>query len=394
MKDSVNELALVKLLADPSRWPTPNSGEAIKNLLMTRETITFRNRYINARLYRNTYYSNHNVAATITGRRGSKKTSFGVGGNDQNFPSRGRLSDSWKECIIARPDRLFLFVDQISAEDWPVQALSNNTTALDEMRRGVNRHYKFASQIFGLPVDDLKAARSNKGGLYTKEQQDTAEMQYYMGKKGRHANNYGMQPQRFSESLASEGGFTVPLDSCKNILSIIDRIDPNVKRVFHKYIQEELSKPTHLLRTPLGRECQFLGLRSGEKNYSILNQGYAYIPQSTVGDNTGLAICDLEGCQGIHCILQDGHDSLCQEIRDTESELLSVFKGTEKAFKRIIRFYNGVEIEIPIEAQIGYNWKEKVKLDHYTEDCLMKAYKELKEKYGSSVQSASVGSNL
>lgn len=380
MKDSAGELALVKLLADPTRWPNPNSGEGIKKVLEGREIITFRNRYLNARLYRDTYYSNYNVAATLTGRRGSKKNIFGLGGNGQNFPSRGRLSDLWKECIIARPGRIFLFVDQMSAEDWPVQALSNNQTALEEMRRGVNRHYKFASQIFGCTVDDLKAARNNKDGLYTKEQQDTAEMQYYMGKKGRHANNYGMQPTRFSESLAAEGGFTVPVDACKNILSIIDRIDPNVKRVFHKYIQEELAKPTHMLRTPLGRERQFLGLRSGEKNYSIFNEAYSYIPQSTVGDNTGLAVCELE--RDYHYILQDGHDSLCQEIPDAEDEIHKVFMATGKAFERDITFHNGIIIRIPIEAQIGYDWKNKVKLEHYTEDCLMDALKELREKYG------------
>lgn len=379
MKDSAGELALVKLLADPSRWPFPNAGEGVKKLLETREVITFRNRYLNAKLYKDVYYANHNVAATVTGRRGSKKTIFGFGGNDQNFPSRGRLSGLWKECIIARNNRIFFFVDQVSAEDWPVQALSQNHQALDEMRQGVNRHYKFASQIFGISVDDLKKRRSNKDSLFAKEQQDEAEMQYYMGKKGRHSNNYGMQPTRLSEALAAEGGFTVPVDACKNILAIIDRIDPNVKRIFHKYIQDELAKPAHMLRTPLGRERQFLGLRSGEKNYSILNEGYAQIPQSVVGDNTGLAVCYIE--QKSDNIRQDGHDSLCQEPIDSEQELRRAFKDTKDAFTRDITFHNGITINIPIEGQLGYSWEHKVKLEEYTEDALMVAYKELKEKY-------------
>lgn len=379
MKDSAGELALVKLLADPSRWPSPSAGEGIKKLLETREVITFRNRYLNAKLYKDVYYANHNVAATVTGRRGSKKTIFGFGGNDQNFPSRGRLSGLWKECIIARNNRVFFFVDQVSAEDWPVQALSENHTALQQMIAGINRHYIFASQIFGISVDDLKKQRANKNNLFTKEQQDQAEMQYYMGKKGRHSNNYGMQPTRFSEALAAEGGFTVTVDACKNILTIIDRIDPNVRKVFHKYIQEELAKSLHMLRTPLGRERQFLGLRSGEKNYSILNEGYAYIPQSIVGDNTGLAVCIIESfCDYIR---QDGHDSICQELPDREDILRSVFNNTKTAFNRDITFHNGVTINIPIEGQLGYDWEHKVKLEEYTEDALMVAYKELKEKY-------------
>lgn len=376
-EDSAAKLALVKVLSDPTRWPSQGAGEGIKKLLELKEAITFRNRYLNAKLLRDIYYSNYNVAATLTGRRGSKKNIFGLGGNSQNFPSRGRLSGLWKECIIARKGRIFFFVDQVSAEDWPVQALSNNDTALDEMRRGVNRHYNFASKIFNISVQDLKNARDNVGGLYTPEQVETAEMQYYMGKKGRHSNNYGMQPTRLSESLAAEGGFTVPVETCKNILTIVDRIDPNVKRIFHKYIQECLASSEHKLITPLGRERQFLGLRSGEKNYSIFNEAYSYIPQSTVGDNTGLAVCELEKCNNY--ILQDGHDSLCQELPDREEELRTVFKDTQNAFKRTITFHNGVQIDIPIEGQIGRNWKNKYKMKHYTEEELIRVYREMKE---------------
>lgn len=390
MKDSIGELALVKTLADPNRWPNPQAGDGIKALLECKEIITFRNRYINARLHRDIYYSAHNVAATVTGRRGSKKNIFGFGGNDQNFPSRGRLADLWKECVIARPGRIFLFVDQKSAEDWPVQALSNNSVALDEMRRGVNRHYKFASEIFNIPVDTLKAIRTNKSGLYTPEQQLDAEMKYYMGKKGRHANNYGMQPPRFSESLAAEGGFTVPVDSCKHILNVIDRLDPNVKRVFHKYVQEELSKPTHMLRTPLGRERQFLGLRSGEKNYATFNEAYSYIPQSTVGDNTGLAVRYLEALYSY--VVQDGHDSIVQEFPDMESEVRRVYTSTDEAFNRDITFHNGVVVHIPIEGAFGYDWKHKVTFENYNEDEMIKAYRECKEKYGTQqVSEVSVG---
>lgn len=374
-EESTAKLALIKVLSDPSRWPNPSAGEGIKRLLETKEAITFRNRYLNATLYRGMYYSNYNVAATLSGRRGSKKSIWGLGGNAQNFPSRGRLSNIWKECVIARNNHIYLFVDQISAEDWPVQALANNTTALDEMRLGVNRHYKFASQIFHVSVDDLKNARDNVGGLYTKAQVDNAEMQYYMGKKGRHSNNYGMQPTRFSESLAAEGGFTVPVKTCKEILTIIDGIDPNVKRVFHHYIKECLSSKSHSLITPLGRERQFLGLRSGEKNYNIFNEAFAFIPQSTVGDNTGLSVCELEKYH--HYIVQDGHDSLCQEVPDNEPTLLTVFRNTEKAFKRVITFHNGISIEIPIEGMVGYDWKHKKKLKYYTEEELIRCYREL-----------------
>jgi hypothetical protein len=286
----------------------------------------------------------------------------------------------WKKAIIARRNRIFLFVDQVSAEDWPVQALAENHTALDMMRRGINRHYIFAAQIFNINIDDLKYFRSEENvrkGLVTADQQEDAETKYYLGKKSRHSNNYGMQPKRMSESIAQETQKTIPVDSCKNILTIVDNLDPNVKRIFHKYIQTQLANSEHKLVTPLGRERVFLGLRSGDKNYSILNEAYAWIPQSTVADNTGLAVCELEKYHPY--IVQEGHDSVCQEVPDEEGELLSVFRNTKKAFNRVIRFYNGIEVEIPIEGQLGYNWKDKFKLKEYTEDCLIETYRKFKQ---------------
>jgi hypothetical protein len=377
-EESVDKLALRKLLTDPVLWPTniTDPDKCIRTLLESKELITFRNRYANARLYKNQYFSSYSVTSTKTGRRSSKKNIFGFGGNSQNFPARGRLSELWKQTIIARPGRIFFFVDQMQAEDWPVQALSENYSALDEMRKGINRHYKFAASIFGRSIDDLKRDRASNDPII----QRNAEMQYYMGKKGRHSNNYGMQGARLSEDLAANG-YTVTTQQCNNILVIIDGLDPNVKRIFHQYIHNEVSKSTHTLKTPLGRERQFFGLRSGEKNYNIFNEANAWIPQSLIGDNTGLAVLYLSGCNNF--IVQEGHDSIVQELPDSETELLRVLTDTKKAFERTIKFHNGIEIQIPIEGHIGYNWKDKVVINNkgweFDEDHLIEAYKKLQE---------------
>lgn len=409
-QESTNKLALKQLLANPESWPKnfaghpdPSAGEAIKLLLDTVEVITFKQRYINAKLYEDQYFSSYGVASTNTGRRSSRKSIFGLGGNAQNFPSRGRLSSVWKECIEARPGKIFVLTDQMQAEDWPVQALAANYNAIDEMRRGVNRHYKFASLIFNTPVDVLKSIRGNHSHTDFLK----VDMQYNMGKRGRHANNYGMQPPRLSEILAAEG-YSIPATTNRKdydpitgnpvqlttswILERINNADPNIKAVFHQYIKEQLSKPAHSLCTPLGRERQFLGLRSGEKNYNIFNEANAFIPQSTVGDNTGLAVLYLESCRGFlefgkNNTTQESHDSICQECCDSESELLTVFRDTKEAFKRVIRFHNGIEIEIPIEMKIGYDWFNTVTVNEkawdLTEENFLKAWKEVKEKYGT-----------
>src|SRR5215831_6860526 len=70
-KESVKELAMRRLMADPTLWPHPQGGDAIKRYLDVKELTTFRNRTVNARLrilpYGGIYYSSYNVAATVTG---------------------------------------------------------------------------------------------------------------------------------------------------------------------------------------------------------------------------------------------------------------------------------------------------------------------------------------
>jgi hypothetical protein len=368
--ESVKELAMRRLMADPTLWPHPQGGDAIKKYLDAQELKTFRNRNINCRFrivsYGWIYYSSYNVAATVTGRRGSRKNVFGFGGNGQNFPTRTSTSDDFRKCIIARPGRVFLFVDQKQAEDWPVQALARNYEALDDMRKGVNRHYKFASLIFGRSIDSLKAGRA----IHEFE----AELQYNLGKRGRHSNNYGVRPDRLSEMLTTEG-YSVPKSTCEVILEKINKADPNVDGVFHKNIQKQLYD-SRILRTPLGRERQFFGLRQNDKNYSILNEAYSFIPQSTVGDNTGLAVLYLDSSNNY--ILQDGHDSIVQELPCTLQELLTVFKDTKKAFERTIRFDNGIEVDIPIEGHIGTNWFDKIEISPWSEEGIEIAFNKLK----------------
>jgi DNA polymerase I-like protein with 3'-5' exonuclease and polymerase domains len=370
-KDSANKLVLQKVLADPTLWPASNINAKglITDLLNVHTIAKVKSTYANAKLHNNVYYSSGNVTGTVTGRRSSRRHPYGLGGNDQNFPKYTELAGYFREALVARRGRIFFFVDQVKAEEWPVSALAENLHALDELRRGVNRHLNLASFLFSIPVDTLKENRE-KGDL-------DAELCYYLAKKTRHANNYGMRPPRMSEQLAAEG-HSISKDVCATLLEKVNNADPSVQQVFHEYIKKTVYE-SKLLRTPLGRERQFFGFRSNDKNYDLLNEAYSWIPQSTVGDNTGLAILYLHGCNDF--VLQDGHDSICQECPDDETELIKVLGDTERAFDRTIGFHNGINIRIPIEGEIGYDWKHTVKLGEFSADGLVEAYKQLKAEY-------------
>lgn len=360
-KESTDELALRQIFAE-------TKDENISKVMRIRELNKMKTTYINARLYNNVFLSNYGVANTVTGRRSSKKHIFGFGGNSQNFPKHSVLGEKYRECIVARPGHIFLSVDQIQAEDWPVSALADNQTALNQMRTGVDRHTKLASFIFKIPEDSRT------------EKQWKDSIERYLGKKTRHANNYGMQAKRLSLTLAGEG-FAFDVPSCKLMLEAVDKYDPNIKLVFHKYIQDCI-KANRTLRNPLNRERQFFGFRPNNPNYELFNEAYSWIPQSTVGDNTGLAVVAMESFSN-KWIVQEGHDSIVQEVPEDEASLLTAFSHAKEAFDREIVFYNNISLKIPIEAELGYAFAGKIlgfrKLKDFSEDGLVKLFREMQK---------------
>jgi hypothetical protein len=383
MKESADELALQKMFAE--------TGDInLKHLMRIKELGKLLGTYINVRLHKNVLYSSYGVASTVTGRRGCSKSVFGFGANAQTIPSHtlDRFTHEYRKCLIARRGHVLFSVDQKSAEDWPVCSLAGNTSGLQELAATTwpenDRHTKLAAFVFGVPVSQYSK----------KEWKDTGTqagmMRYAGGKKARHASNYGMRANRFSQVLAKEAGISMSEAACKDILDKVDQYDPSTKLIFHKYIQDQLNTFRTLV-TPLGRERQFFGLRPNSPNWEVLNEAYSYIPQSTVGDNTGLAVLYLDCVSNLPFVIQEGHDSIIQEVPDNIDSLEHVMLETGKSFKRILRFYNGIEVEIPIEAELSYDFENKIALKDYTIDSLRETYRELREKHSECPVNAVIG---
>lgn len=355
-KYSTGELALQKMLA-VNQFGYGGGDPAIRSVLAIREMGKLKSSYLNASLYTDSsgnsfYLSSYNVSGTFTGRRSSSKHRYGFGNNGQNFPKHGKLAKKFRRCLKARPGNIFLMVDQKGAEEWPVQALAENHEALSDMRAGINRHINRAAFIFSIPVDTRTEG----------EWKDSLE--YYLGKKAGHANNYGMQFLRLSETLAQEG-YSIPAPSCQKMLQRLNIMEPQTDSVFHKYVKDQVNS-TRQLSNPFGREFLFLGLRPNDNNYKIFNDAYSTIPQSTVGDNTGLAVTCLECFSSLplveRLIVQEGHDSIVQDIPDSCDVIARSLHDTVDSFDRDICFHNGISVNIPVEAEIGYDFADTVKL--------------------------------
>ncbi|MDO8700366.1 MAG: DNA polymerase [Deltaproteobacteria bacterium] len=332
-KPTSDSAALYSALAE-------SGSPVIHALLKIRELGKIRSVDIDAPLHNDTLYGAFRASGTDTGRRSSSANVFGLGTNLQNLPKWSDWAKKFRSCITARPGKIFIQCDQKSAEDWVINALiadiSGNERGMNELRSGINRHKKLAGFVFGLPESQI-----------AKE-----SIQYYLAKRVRYAGSYGMWKWRMAETLASEGKIVHP-DECGVLLDRFHLAEPDIKNVFQAWIENEL-RTKRELTTPLGRCRQFFELRPLSNNSDVFRKGYAQIPQSTVGDNTGMAIVFIEDRAPI--LLGESHDSVLGEIDDNEESVRGAAQLFAEAFDRKLRFsVRGYEINIPIETEIGYN---------------------------------------
>lgn len=340
--ESSDEESLQSLLAE-------TGNPFLKELLRVRELNKLLGTYVNVELESNTLYGSFFVTGTVTGRRSCRENFLGLGSNLQNQPKHTDLASRYRECLVARPQRIFVKCDQVSAEDWLVQGIiadqSGDRKGFNELLSGVDRHRKLAAFIFGKPESQC--------GKDPLTNADTPER--FMGKKVRHAGNYDMEAFRFAGEMAKEG-HVVKESFCQWLLERFHNADPGIKHVFHHYVQEQL-RIHRTLTTPFGFTRQFFGLRDYGDNKKIMKEGYAQIPQGTVGTNTGFAILWLERYHP-ECVVLDDHDAVTLEVNDSVDDVLHAVEWLQEAFNRTIRLPRGLEFQIPIEVELGYNLNE------------------------------------
>ena len=340
-KETTSEEKLNELFA--------NTGdEFLKEILRIRELNKIEGTYVDCVRPDNTLYSTYVVGGTVTGRRSAKAICLGYGLNHQNIPKHSPLGKKYRSCIVARPRKVLLNCDQVSAEDWIVQGIiadvSGDDSGVKELISGIDRHQKLAARIFGLPLEECSKDAEKAGKIYR-----------YVGKRTRHASHYDMQGAKLSAVFAKEG-FSIPTANCNMILETFHRVEPNVKGVFHEYIKREITDKRKLTNL-FGRQRDFFGFCPWRDNSKVFRDAYSYIPQGTVGDNTGEALLYCEKKE-LSFVINEAHDALLLEVDDDFRTVLFAVRLLQKAFKRRLRFARGFELEIPVEFDLGYNMKD------------------------------------
>lgn len=340
-KQSTNEEALNNLFAE-------TNDELLNEVLRVRELNKIKSTYVEARLVDNVLYGDFVVGGTETGRRSSKAFPLGFGVNDQNLPKHSKLGKRFRSCLVARPGKIFLSCDQMSAEDWIVQGIiadqSGDESGIIDLRSGIDRHCKLAMFVFALPEGDCNKAAEKSGKIFR-----------YVGKRTRHGGHYDMRGNKMSGVLAKEG-YSVPAKHCDYLLERFHQREPNIRGVFHEYVKKEITDKRSLTNL-FGRQRYFLGFCPWRDNGEVFRAGYSYIPQGTVGDNTG---CSITYCEDkfYGLVISESHDSNTLEIDDNADALNAGVKLLARSFHRTLRFPRGYELEIPIEFEIGYNMRD------------------------------------
>jgi DNA polymerase I len=257
-------------------------------------------------------------------------------GNLQNIPEFAR------KMYTAPEGYEYICADYVQAEAVVVAYLINDMrsktlfinrrNAPYEEKHNFDIHRQTASQMFGIPLDEV-----------TKDHRR-------VGKTLRHAGNYDSGPSAISATL----GCTIK--EAKVLKELYHRTTPQL-RLWYQRIQDKLKQDRTLVNR-FGRIHRFIG-RLDENLY---RSAYAFDPQSTVGDLMNRSIVRMYNTYGerIWMVLQlhDGVYVLSPIGRrdETISMMLECMMETV--------YVNQEEMIIEVDFKAGPNWRDLKEFNH------------------------------
>src|SRR3990167_4248377 len=270
-------------------------------------------------------------------RLSSKQSSFGTGMNMQNLPL------SVKEALIADPGFYILGIDMAQAENRVVAYLWDVAEMIAAFESKQDVHSKTAALIFNKPVNLIskeKGSTSIGGGKYSERD---------VGKRANHAFNYDLGIDTFA--IKNE----IPRKDAEFIRNSYFRAYQEIK-LGHRDIQDQLRR-TRKLTNLLGRSARFYN----EIDDSLFREGYAYVPQTTVGD-----LMNMYGVQYVynaqrifrHFRLVDQiHDSIVMLFPTNRplSELANGLLHIRDNLSVTLTCPNNNRFSIPCDLSIGKN---------------------------------------
>lgn len=279
--------------------------------------------------------TSYNIAGTSTGRFSSSLSEFGTGGNLQN------VEESLRSIFISDPGYKFAKFDAKSGESYCVGAIEWNLFG----------DAKYLDAVESGDVHTAVARICWPSLAWTGEfgaDKHLAEQPYYrhysyrfMCKKLGHGSNYGGQPQTLSTQS-------------KLPLGVVSDFQPKYFRAFpahrrwHEHVDTNLRR-TGTLISLSGRKRQFWGRRNSP---DTLREAIAYDPQCSLADIVNRGMLNVWRARSAILMFQD-HDAIT--VQYPEADEPNIIPLILEQLRQPIRLANGRILDIPFDAQVGWN---------------------------------------
>lgn len=326
--------------------------------------------FINAILYERRYHRTAQVAASLPDYDGRMKSSYNMVGTEtgrtatrlmkppvrpekiglsfHNLTKHGDIGEDLRKMLKPDPGWELLNADLSQAEPRIVANLSEDFELLGKF--GVTDiHKETAGWFFGLSNDAAQAL-------------DKEDPKRFIGKVGRNGGNYDMGKKRLALTINTDAkkyhiDVQVSEYQAGKILDIFHGKSPKIRNVFHRGIREAIDQNNRIIICPSGARRQFLG-RPGDELYK---EGYAYIPQRTVGDKIKKVMqrCSKEGIR----LIVEAHDAIVAMIRPNDRKAAAeiIRDEGEKPISFELCSLKRPDLIIPMEFEVGDNYKELVR---------------------------------
>lgn len=347
--------------------------QVIQEIILCRKIMMVL-QYINTPLYPdNTFGSVSNIAGTETGRTSYSKTldevftkdgklirvgrsfqtiskhGFTAGEDTFNATEDRTIAADLRTMFVPRRGYCFVEIDGSQAEARVVAVLAEDYELLAAFDQKPKIHAKTAAAIFGIDAKDI--------GKDSPVVPKIGIPYYDLGKRLRHAGNYDMGEFRLAQMTH------LSLNECRQHLAKFHGNEPSIRNVFHHGITDFVRHNRHLI-TPFKRRRVFFE----EVNESFFKSAIAYIPQSTVSDQTKFTLPRIKAeLPGVHFLIES-HDGILAEIPLNEIELYA--STGKRLYERPINFKEctlsrDFDLSIPVEIGVmKENWAdvEEVKI--------------------------------
>lgn len=253
-------------------------------------------------------------------------------------------------------EEVFVQADSSQAEARVVWNLAEDYEAL-KLVDEIDYHAWTASWFFGGTESD-----------YSKKVLGYEHPIRFAGKTLRHAGHLGAGKRRASIELNTQARkYKIPIAITEAIaeraLKIFHGRQPKIQGVFQAQVIECLKKNRQLIAPlPFGVESKTGGCRIFYERYGdeLFRQGFSYLPQRAVSDNTKAAALRIKNIIPGIKIVMESHDALLFSIPKSKVKEYALIIKDE--MERPIDFtYCSLprrELVIPCEIEIGFNYRD------------------------------------